>query len=73
MVEIEARIGQDAEGLQSTIDEQRALVTRLRTDLETRREGGSRVGVARSSSSTRPSGGRRSSTWPSGCGGASAS
>src|SRR5204862_3108505 len=34
MVEIEARIGQDAEGLQATIDEQRLLVARLREDLE---------------------------------------
>lgn len=33
MAEVEARIGQDGEGLQSEIEEQRALIARLRQDL----------------------------------------
>ena len=33
MAEIESRIGQDAEGLQSQIEEQRQLIARLRTEL----------------------------------------
>jgi uncharacterized phage infection (PIP) family protein YhgE len=34
MAEVESKIGQDAEGLQSEIEEQRTLITRLRADLK---------------------------------------
>ena len=67
MAEANAKIGQDADRLQASVEEQRQLVTRLRAEFAQRGAGGDASRRTRSSNSTLPSGATRCTRSPSGC------